>query len=449
MVADVVVMLPPGDAALEGELRARGCTIEPLTGTELPPALSALNLVLITAENMRHGLWRRSFWRWANSIQPWWKRPFLEVLRACAMLARRNRLYRALHSVQRRWLRSLPIVDQGLATLDRLEPDLVFSTNPYRLNQLGPALAAPLRGIPSATAIMSWDNLSYKGMPLAPFSRYLVWNELMAHEVLRDGAITRSQVHVTGTPQFDFHLQQKSYWSRRELFDRIGGDPERRLITYSSSAPQALPEEPEIVTLLWDAIVRGEVRDVPQLLVRLHPHDPTDRFERLRDRCPGLLVCRPWASGPGGGSWFTPTAVDLALLTNTLRYSDVTVNMFSTVTLDAMILDRPAVCFAFSTCPATPAAVYLRESPDFGHCAHLVDTGGVRVARNATELIATINNALLAPQADRAERATAVSRLCGVVDGCASERVAAALLDAVEVSADTEPAALARVGAGG
>jgi hypothetical protein len=445
--ADVTVMLPPGDANLEAELRATGCAVEHLTNASLPTGLSALNFVLVNAENIRHGLLHPSFWRWQLSLQPRWKRPVLEGLRACARLAQHPRLMRAGQRLQDRWLRSLPAVVQAGETIDRLRPALVFSTNPYRPNQVAPAIAAAIRKVPTVTAIMSWDNLSYKGLPLAPFSRYLVWSDLMADEIFRSGLVSREQIHVTGTAQFDFHVDPRCKWTREDFFARIGGDPGRRLITFSTGAPQALPEEPELVELVWNAINRGDVRDRPQLLVRLHPHDPTDRFDALSKRCPGLLVRHPWASRLVG-SWFVPSFQDLALLTNTLRHSDVLVNILSTMALDGMILDRPAVCPIFSTRPTTAAAVYLRDSILFGHIRDLVETGAVSLARNAEQLIGAINTALEQPHAGEGLRRRAVRRLCGVVDGHAGDRIAAAILGALDHATDRlDPApVLAEIG---
>ena len=43
-------------------------------------------------------------------------------------------------------------------------------------------LAAKSLGIPTATFIFSWDNLSSKGRIAAPFDYYLVWSEHMGDE---------------------------------------------------------------------------------------------------------------------------------------------------------------------------------------------------------------------------------------------------------------------------
>src|SRR6266478_6096928 len=69
--------------------------------------------------------------------------------------------------------------------LRRLKPSVLFCTHQRPPQIVAPVMAARSLGIPTATFIFSWDNLSSKARIAAPFDHFLVWSELMKDELLR------------------------------------------------------------------------------------------------------------------------------------------------------------------------------------------------------------------------------------------------------------------------
>ena len=65
------------------------------------------------------------------------------------------------------------------------KPEVLLCSHHRPTNVIAPVLAARDLGIPTATLIFSWDNLTSKGRIVAPFDHYLVWSELMRSELLR------------------------------------------------------------------------------------------------------------------------------------------------------------------------------------------------------------------------------------------------------------------------
>src|SRR5205085_5192990 len=115
-----------------------------------------------------------------------------------------------------------------------LRPDLVFNCSHIH----GPAGDLPLSaahrmGIPTAGFIFSWDNLTSRSRIFVPYDYFLVWHEPMRRQLL--GLYLRldpTRVHVTGTPQFDYHFQPQYRLSREELAARVGFDPARPFVLY-------------------------------------------------------------------------------------------------------------------------------------------------------------------------------------------------------------------------
>ena len=136
--------------------------------------------------------------------------------------------------------------------------------------------AARSLGIPTAAFLFSWDNLTSQGRIMPPYDSYLVWNESIRAELIRQYPATRPEsVFVTGTPQFDFHFRPESHWSRREFCERVGADPARPIVLYTTGTPGLMPGEPELVEG-----IAGRLRSMgstattaagrPQLLVRVY-----------------------------------------------------------------------------------------------------------------------------------------------------------------------------------
>ena len=144
-------------------------------------------------------------------------------------------------------------------------------------------LAARSLGIPTATFIFSWDNLSSKGRIAAPFDHYLVWSEHMRDELMRYYPdVPAGRIHVVGTPQFEPYADPALLWPREEFFRRIGADPSRPLICYSGGDAGTCPEDPEHVRILMELVRAGRIEGNPQVLVRPVPVDEGKRYARVR-----------------------------------------------------------------------------------------------------------------------------------------------------------------------
>jgi CDP-glycerol glycerophosphotransferase (TagB/SpsB family) len=116
-------------------------------------------------------------------------------------------------------------------------------------------------------------------------------------------------------------------------------------------------------------------------------------------------------------------ADDLRHLAATMRYSDVVVNLASTITIDAAVCGTPAVCVGFDETPGKPYLQSVRRYYDFAHYQSLLSTGGVQVARTMDELVEKINEFLENKDRNREARQRILDMHCGALDGRAGERI--------------------------
>jgi hypothetical protein len=204
--------------------------------------------------------------------------------------------------------------------------------------------------------------------------------------------------------------------------------PGGRYFLYGASHAVLTPEEPKLVAQLANRLDRHAALTSHALVVRLHPLDDAPRWMWHVGAQQRVRLSPAFARGSAAADgWMVPTADDHARLTSSLVHADGCINIASTLSLDAAILDRPVICIDFTREPESPRDMLYAE---YGaeHYAPLVASGGIRLAHSWDELLDLMTDAVIAPERDSDLRARMVADECGPVDGRAAERVARTLI---------------------
>lgn len=321
----------------------------------------------------------------------------------------------------------LNTVAQYLDEFRRVRPTVLFCSHQRSSVVLPPVLAARRLGIPTATFIFSWDNLSSKGRIAAPFEHYLVWSQHMRDELLRYYPdVAPGRVHIVGTPQFEPYADCRVLWTREEFFERIGADPSRPLICYSGGDAGTCPEDQEHVRVLMELIRAGRIRGNPQVIVRPVPVDNGQRYAGVRAQFPEMIFAQPnWIfADPRNWAATMPHPDDVRFLANLTHHADLNVNLGSTMTLDFGLHDKPVVNIAFDVADppvfGLPVWDYYYQ---FEHYRPVVELGAARFARSPEQLAEHINAYLADPSQDREGRRRLAQMQVGVPLGHSCRRI--------------------------
>lgn len=321
----------------------------------------------------------------------------------------------------------VPEVERYRQLFQRIKPNVVFCSHQRPPIVLPATLAARSLGIPTATFIFSWDNLTSKGRIAAPFDHFLVWSELMREELLRFYPdVTPERVHVVGTPQFDPYATPELHWSREEFFARVGADLSRPLLCYSGGDTGTAPEDHLHIRALMELIRGGKIKGNPQVLLRPAPVDDGARYAEVRRDYPEMLYAAPaWIhTDPGNWASVVPSADDVQFLANLTRHTDININLASTMTLDFAIHDRPVVNIAFDMAdPPIHGKPLWDYYYQFEHYQAVVKIGAARFARSRAELATHINAYLENPALDREARRKLVDLEVGLPIGQSSRKI--------------------------
>lgn len=319
-----------------------------------------------------------------------------------------------------------PEVRRWRTLFEQLKPSVLFCSHQRPPIILPPVLAARACGIPTATFIFSWDNMTSKGRIAAPFDHYLVWSDLMRQELLwYYPDVAADRVHVVGTPQFDPYADESVRWSRQEFFSRIGGDSGRPLICFSGNNVVNGVEDPHQLRVLMQFIRSGRIKGNPQVVLRPAPVDDGRRFDGVRRDYPELLYARPaWTNQSVEWDQVLPLADDIQFLANLIRHSDLNVNFGSTMTLDFAVHDKPVVNAAFDvTSPRVFGMPCYDYCMQYDHYRPVAELGSSRFARTADQLADHVNLYLGDPAADREGRRRLIELEVSGPIGSSTERI--------------------------
>jgi len=287
-------------------------------------------------------------------------------------------------------------------------------------------------GVPTLTHVLSFDNLTSRGyVPIAGYDEFLVWNKGMGDELQRNYDVTPARITVTGTPQFDFHVDPRLVASREETARRLGLDAARPYVVYCANHVGITPNEPALVGSVMQAAAADPALCAYDWVVRVHPLDRYARWMPLRDASPQLRLDLPWRREDAAAHWALPSVEEVAHLGNTLRHAAAVMTVASTIALDSSIVDTPVVGVGFHPSAGSAESRFYRDAHWSHHYRPISESGAAPVAGTLVELLQLLREAVTDRGARRAARRELVEQLCGPVDGHAANRIATAIDAAV------------------
>jgi hypothetical protein len=305
--------------------------------------------------------------------------------------------------------------------------DLVLLGSPgFELQDAALLHSAVRRRIPVVAAVLSWDNLSSRGIINPQPDKLLVWSDHMKKEAIRLQGIPEYRVVETGAPLYDVFANPQRFGSRTENLTDLGLNPGRRVIFYGTNHAGYFENEVEVVRQVAEW-VEGDALDEPcQLWVRLHPQAVSGPYKVAAEPYRRLASDRVKIEFPpvreSKLAWELPDN-DIEHLVRLLRDADVVINTGSTLSIDAAIFDRPVICISYDPGGDLPYGRSVRRYYDSTHMSHVVRAGAVQLARSSEDLRRQTIAYLKRPNVDREGRRRIVAQQFGRIDGRSAERV--------------------------
>lgn len=281
--------------------------------------------------------------------------------------------------------------------------DLLFFTH-QRPPFIAPLVyAAEKSKIKTCSFIFSWDNLASKGRMAANFNYYLVWSDLMKKELLQFYPKVKSNViEVVGTPQFEPYVLDRYKTTREDFFSKFDLSHNKKTICYSCGDSSTSRNDVLYIETIANAILSNEIPNV-NLIVRTSPAEDPIRFNILVSQFPFIKWNYPkWVLTRNDHqevwSQRIPTIEDVKDLRAILEFSDLNINMLSTMSLDFIQFDKPVVNAVFGN--VNNGLHDDQRFLQYAHIVNVVNSKATKIAKNEKELIVDINTYLSTPTLD-------------------------------------------------
>lgn len=349
--------------------------------------------------------------------------------RSVTVLFGNNKLLRRAVKAFDRFVPVNPEVD---ILLDKYRPDLVLTPDIILTSDRVVLRAARRRGIPTVGMVRSWDNLTAKGVIQIMPDKLICQTGVMKKEAIELADMPPQDIAVLGVAQFDKYFKPIRA-SREKFCAELGIPTERRIVlcapffdVYSNKSGMLIVRE------LAKAIACGKLPGDVQLLVRGRPESRD--FESSGRELSEELAKSGHVTIAGSYSRVFPKKNDLPdfefseqdsdFLVQSLYFSSVTINTISTLTIDAIALDKPVINIRFDGDPDAPAWSRVALFSGFDHYLSIERAGAVKLAYDINELIEHVNAYLADPMLCAAGRRMVRREQIEFTDGLSGKRTA-------------------------
>jgi len=230
------------------------------------------------------------------------------------------------------------------------------------------------------------------------------------------------------------------------IFRKFNLDIDKKLIFFATKSPTSYPWNADVAHIIAEGIAKKKISFPAQLLIRIHPlhfvvkrnkrvhihlveeyYKIVEKYSFVKIDKPEILSDKLTMDMPESEQ------IKLASL---LRYTDVLVNIFSTLNIEAAIMDVPAVNIVFEG--KTDRKKRLRQSIDIDfnqvHNQRTIATGALKMCYNPEELITSINNYLNNPLLNKEQREVLVEQEAGPFKGTAGKKIAEIMMNLLQDS---------------
>jgi CDP-glycerol glycerophosphotransferase (TagB/SpsB family) len=391
-------------------------------------------------EKIRYPLFNYYFtliWRYSQASEsaPKWREDLME-------LKGKSRIFWVFNFIfnRQKWFFGLlRILDRYIVNIsenykylfEKYEIDLTVTTNDFSLPHRLMVREANRNGIKTLMAIRSWDNLVTRGYFFENVNYYIVWNNENQNELIKYHNVKEENIFVCGAPHFDIYnkfAKVNKQKSRLDYCEKRGFDSDKRIIYILGSQERSGWMLNDIIEILVNAAKHNKYIYPCQFLIRPHPSvvsgsfrgpgttDDLDYYKSLSD---DIHIDMPKLIEKDEISRLEKD--DMLRKAENLFFSDVVINFYSTISIEAAAVDAPIINIGFD---GHNNSFSVRKFELRIHNKNILNTGGIKVALSPDDLIKSINIYLKNPEKDRNGRKLIVKDHFYKNDGNATLRVA-------------------------
>lgn len=310
----------------------------------------------------------------------------------------------------------------------KYRPSLVFVTSIAFEGDAAVLKEAKSHKIPTVGMAKSWDNFCKNSFRVKA-DKLIVWSEFMKEQAIKYQSYKPQNIYIAGVPQFDYYSNYEATQNRREFFQKIGADPNKKLILLGSEG-KYFPACPEVVEILASFISKKLLRNPCQILIRPHiaHNDDIKRFDSFRGK-PNVILDDSFRPAPVFKDPTDYSQEQMIHFANSLYHCDILIASASTLILDGVAFDKPMINIGFDGFQKKPYGQSIIRQYDTAYYKGIVDTNAAWIVRGQNELLEAVNSYLADSSIRSKEREGLRQRFCYKLDGKSGQRIAQYILE--------------------
>lgn len=283
-------------------------------------------------------------WNWNQKTVS--KKIFYKLIELVAPFFKKYSSILELEKKYQNAIRKNPFYIEVKNILKTAEPSILFCSHQRALKAATIFAAAKDLGIKTTTVIFSWDNLPKARLALRA-DNYLVWSDYMKKELqMYYPEIPSNSIHITGTPQFEFYQNKSNIIEKEIFYKKYDLDPDKKIICFSGDDTKTSPDDPVYLKDIAQEVIKANLHKEYQILLRRCPVDFSGRFDGVVNEYKDLIKeAAPLWYFSKSKEWNAvyPSMEDVKLLVSTAFYSDIVINVGSTMAFDFAMFNRPCI----------------------------------------------------------------------------------------------------------
>ncbi|MDP3785191.1 MAG: CDP-glycerol glycerophosphotransferase family protein [bacterium] len=311
---------------------------------------------------------------------------------------------------------------------DAYKPDLVFLADLFDNTEAAFLREARRRRIKTVGFLSTWDRVTSRWMIRLLPDELIVFNEELKKESAEYADMPQGKIFVSGAVQLDNHLNH-SPAPREEVARRLSISPKQRYIVYGPlgrSFDKTAESDQEMVALLNSFIENKQCgfAGTEKVVVRFPPNDFIDT-EKLK-QLPHIVYDIPGTRfGTVRGQDWDMNGGELDYLTDLLFHSSLVITYYSSLSIDAAVLDKPVINVNFYPTDERKRHPYYETT----HYSKVKSLGGIALVQSKEELCRASGAYLANPSLHARERRAIAQQQGFRIDGKSGERVAEKILE--------------------
>ena len=310
------------------------------------------------------------------------------------------------------------------------EPDILITTSLGNFDHDDYILReAKCNKIKTITYILGWDNTSTRGHGIGLSDQIITWSEIMRNELIDIHGLNPSQIEIGGVSHYDaYDAKADNLWSKKTLYNALNIPQDKELIIFGTKSPSSYLSNQSIVRSICHWIATDTKLQNHILVCRLHPiyfrdnrnksgsHFGEDWNKLVEEIGSDKLIIDYPEILDGDLNYFMP-ANEIYKLGSLLKHSKLSINMFSTLNLEASIFDIPSINVAFQD--KNPEILGFKQSRynikvdhNKTHTQRLINTNATSVTSDYDELLSSIKEELSNPDDKSIYRKQLVQQEC-------------------------------------